>query len=54
MHLTDETNGQALADLTAEIDDTDLSDEALDRARVRGAFACRFVCFPTSHPRAFR
>jgi hypothetical protein len=32
MHLTDETTGHEPADLMPEIDDTELADEALDRA----------------------
>jgi hypothetical protein len=37
MHMSDETTGHVPDDLVSEIDDTDLSDEALDRGRVRGA-----------------
>jgi hypothetical protein len=32
MHLNDETTGHVPADLAPEIDNSDLSDEALDRA----------------------
>jgi hypothetical protein len=48
MHLTDETTGQAPADLMPEIDDTELSDEALDRENRRSidsSFFCRSCRF---------
>jgi hypothetical protein len=38
MRSSDETTGQGPVEPTHEIDDTDLSDEALDRARVRGPY----------------
>jgi hypothetical protein len=37
MHSSDETTGHGSVEPAHEIDDTDLSDEALDRARMKGA-----------------
>jgi hypothetical protein len=45
MYLNDETTGHGPTDLTPEIDDTDLSDEALDRPGMRGAdYPCGWGC----------
>jgi hypothetical protein len=45
MHLSDETTGHGPVEPTHEIDDTDLSDEALDRVPVREAYAsCASKC----------
>jgi hypothetical protein len=49
MHLNDETTGHVPADLTAETDDTDLSDEALDRVPGTGV-ASIYQTGGFSHP----
>jgi hypothetical protein len=45
MHMSDETTGHVSADPAPEIDDTDLSDEALDRASAKGGAMYACMCF---------